>query len=353
MTFLPVILAGGCGTRLWPLSTPDSPKQFLPLTEGRSLFQETIARLVGTGASAPLVICNENHHIIAQEQLRGIGIEKTTFLLEPVGRSTAPAAALAALLTAGRQPDTVLLILPSDHMIADIACFHEAVATAAAFAASGNIAAFGIAPDHAETGYGYIRRGRALRDGRAFAIESFVEKPDAETALRLLNSGDHHWNSGMFMVRADRYIDELGRHRPDILEACRHALCAGGPATQSVHVDAAAFASCASISIDRAVMEKTDTGVMVPLDAGWSDIGSWPSLWRALSRNADGNALMGHVIAMASRNNLVHAGGKPVILLGVDDLTVVEAPDAILVARRGAAGNAADLIRLFRASTCE
>lgn len=282
MAFLPVLLAGGSGVRLWPLSTPDRPKQFLPLVGGRSLLQETIARLAGTDAADPLVICGARHRLLAHEQLCRIGCGGATLLIEPAGRSTAPAAALAALLALGRDRDAVLLILPCDHLIADVPRFHAAIAIAARLAAEGRIVAFGIAPDRAETGYGYIRRGLPLAGGTAFAIDGFVEKPDAETARRLADEGRHDWNSGMFMVRADLYVEELGRHRPDILDACRAAMDLAVFDAPFVAVDAAAFSACASEPIDRAIMERTDRGAVVPLDAGWHDIGSWPSLRRAL-----------------------------------------------------------------------
>lgn len=282
MAFLPVVLAGGRGSRLWPLSTPENPKQFLTLFGGRSLFQETLARLDGMDAADAIVICGKEHRLVAAEQARRIGCVHATFVIEPFGRNTAPAAALAALLVARERPDTALLILPSDHLIADAARFHKAIATAAPLAADGGIVAFGIPPDRAEAGYGYIRRGRPLSGGAAFAIDGFVEKPDVATARRLLDEGGHDWNSGMFMVRADRYIDELHRHRPDILDACLRTTASARPAAGFVDMDPSAFETCAAVSIDHAIMEKTDAGAVVPLDAGWDDLGSWPSLLRAL-----------------------------------------------------------------------
>ena len=334
--FLPVIMAGGSGTRLWPLSRQLYPKQFLALTGDRSMLQETVARLEGMNARAPLMLCNEEHRFIVAEQLRQLGQEDASILLEPVGRNTAPAIALAALFATQAQDDPVLLVLAADHLVKDTPRFHAAVEAATTLAEAGHLVTFGIVPDRAETGYGYIRRGAPIEGGDGFAVASFEEKPDAETAERFLAGGEHFWNSGMFMFRASRYLEELERFRPDILEACRAAMATTRADLEFVRVDAEAFKACPSESIDYAVMEKTDAAAMVPFDAGWSDIGSWSALWEVWPRDADDNALRGDVIAVSSKRNLVHSDHKLVALLGVEDLVVIETKDAVLVADRRA-----------------
>jgi len=334
--FLPVIMAGGSGTRLWPLSRQLYPKQFLALTGERSMLQETVARLEGMNARAPLMLCNEEHRFIVAEQLRQLGQEEASILLEPVGRNTAPAIAAAALFATQAQDDPVLLVLAADHLVKDTPRFHAAVQAATALAEAGHLVTFGIVPDRAETGYGYIRRGAPIEGGEGFAVASFEEKPDAETAERYLAGGEHFWNSGMFMFRASRYLEELERFRPDILEACRAAMATTRADLEFVRVDAEAFKTCPSESIDYAVMEKTDAAAMVPFDAGWSDIGSWSALWEVWPRDAEDNALRGDVIAVSSKRNLVHSDHKLVALLGVEDLVVIETKDAVLVADRRA-----------------
>jgi len=334
--FLPVIMAGGSGTRLWPLSRQLYPKQFHALNGKQTLLQQTVTRLDGTGAGEPLLICNEEHRFLVAEQLRLIGHGDATIVLEPTGRNTAPAIALAALRATEAGEDPVLLVLAADHAMKDVANFHAAIATALPLAEAGHLVTFGIVPDRAETGYGYIRRGDPLADNAGFSVANFAEKPDRATAERYVASGDYFWNSGIFMFRASRYLEELGLHRPDILEAARRAVASTRPDMQFVRVDAEAFAACPSESIDYAVMEKTNAAAMVPLDAGWNDIGSWAALWEVLPRDGNGNALSGDVVAVKSRNNLVHAEDRLVTLLGVDDLVVVETSDAILVARRDA-----------------
>ncbi len=334
--FLPVIMAGGSGTRLWPLSRQLYPKQFLALTSERSMLQETVARLEGMDAQAPLLLCNEEHRFIVAEQLRQLGQEEASILLEPVGRNTAPAIALAALFATQAGDDPVLLVLAADHLVKDTPRFHAAVQAATTLAEAGHLVTFGIVPDRAETGYGYIRRGDAIEGGEGFAVASFEEKPDAETAERYLAGGEHFWNSGMFMFRASRYLEELERLRPDILEACRAAMATTRADLEFVRVDVEAFKACPSESIDYAVMEKTEAAAMIPFDAGWSDIGSWSALWEVWPRDAQDNALRGDVIAVSSQRNLVLSDNKLVALLGVEDLVVVETKDAVLVAHRDA-----------------
>lgn len=331
---LPVIVAGGTGSRLWPLSRQLNPKQFLPLADAEmSMLQATILRLRGLAAATPQLICNEQHRFLAAEQLRQLDMEHASILLEPVGRNTAPAIALAALQACKDGQDPVLLVLAADHLIQDVPAFHASIQSALPLAQDGKLVTFGVVPDRAETGYGYIEKGPAVGTG-GFAVNRFVEKPDLATACDYLASGNFFWNSGMFMFQASRYLHELERFQPQILAACRNALEGG---TQDMHftrVDSDVFAACPDDSIDYAVMEKTADAVMVPLDAGWSDIGSWSALWDVSPKDAHGNVFKGDVLSHASQNSYVHADSRLVTLVGVDDLVVVETKDAVLVAHK-------------------
>lgn len=328
----PVILAGGSGTRLWPISREERPKQFLSFFGGRSMLEETVLRLEGLRASAPLVVCNDAHRFLAAEQLRGLG-GGGTVMLEPVGRNTAPAILLAAMRARAEGGDPLLLVLAADHAMADPGAFRAAVRLALPQAEAGRLVTFGIVPDRPETGYGYIRRGPTVGDG-AFQVAAFVEKPDRVTAEGYLAGGEHFWNSGMFLFRASALIEETGRHAPEMVAACERAFAASREDADFLRIDAESFAACPAKSIDYAVMEKTTQAVMVPLDAGWSDIGSFAALWALREKDADGNALSGDVVAVASRNSLVEARSRLVALVGVEDLVVVETGDAVLVARR-------------------
>ena len=331
---LPVIVAGGTGSRLWPLSRQLNPKQFLPLADAEmSMLQATILRLRGLAAATPQLICNEQHRFLAAEQLRQLDMEHASILLEPVGRNTAPAIALAALQACKDGQDPVLLVLAADHLIQDVPAFHASIQSALPLAQDGKLVTFGVVPDRAETGYGYIEKGPAVGTG-GFAVNRFVEKPDLATACDYLASGNFFWNSGMFMFQASRYLHELERFQPQILAACRNALEGG---TQDMHftrVDSDVFAACPDDSIDYAVMEKTADAVMVPLNAGWSDIGSWSALWDVSPKDAHGNVFKGDVLSHASQNSYVHADSRLVTLVGVDDLVVVETKDAVLVAHK-------------------
>lgn len=331
---LPVIVAGGTGSRLWPLSRQLNPKQFLPLADAEmSMLQATILRLRGLDAATPQLICNEQHRFLAAEQLRQLDMEHASILLEPVGRNTAPAIALAALQACKDGQDPVLLVLAADHLIQDVPAFHASIQAALPLAQDGKLVTFGVVPDRAETGYGYIEKGPAVGTG-GFAVSRFVEKPDLATACDYLASGNFFWNSGMFMFQASRYLQELERFQPQILVACRKALEGG---TQDMHftrVDTNVFAACPDDSIDYAVMEKTADAVMVPLDAGWSDIGSWSALWDVSPKDTHGNVFKGDVLSQASQNSYVHADSRLVTLVGVDDLVVVETKDAVLVAHK-------------------
>lgn len=328
----PVILAGGSGTRLWPLSREHKPKQFLSLVADQSMMQQALARLDGLACLPPTLICNEQHRFLVAEQLRAVGIEGASILLEPVGRNTAPAIALAALRVLDQGDDPLLLVLAADHVIRDVPAFHRAIGRAQALAAQGCLVTFGIVPDRPETGYGYIHRGEPLDEG--WQVAQFVEKPDADRATQYLASGDYTWNSGMFLFKASRYTEELQMHRPDILAACRTALDAATHDLDFVRIDAAAFAACPSDSVDYAVMEHTDAAAMVALDAGWNDLGAWGALADVLDCDDRGNCLQGDVLTEQVHNTLIHADSRLVAAVGLRDLVVVETKDAVLVAHK-------------------
>lgn len=331
---VPIILSGGSGTRLWPLSTPEKPKQFLPLVTERTLFQETLLRLDGLPELAePIVVCNESHRFLVAEQLREIGIAARAIVLEPEGRNTAPAIAIAAMLaeSGGSDSEPTLLVLPADHVIADAGAFRAAVANAIAAAETGRLVTFGIVPTHAETGFGYIEQGTEAGDW--FDVERFVEKPDRETAESYLESGRFLWNSGMFVFRADALLGELERLTPAIVEACKAAVT-GVAKDQDFLRLGSAFLESPSDSIDYAVMEKTERAAVVPLDAGWSDVGSWAALYDALGKDADGNVLGGDTVTLDATNCLVLPGGRKLAVLGLDNVVVIDAGETVLVMRK-------------------
>lgn len=329
---IPVILSGGSGTRLWPLSRAQYPKQFLPLMGENSLLQDTVLRVADVpGVKAPVVISNEDHRFMVAEQLRAINCLPAQILLEPVARNTAPAVALAALSSA---PDDILLVLPADHVIANTAAFHGALTSAADQARAGKLVTFGIVPDRAETGYGYIRALARAEASSVIPVEEFVEKPDSDTAQTYLNSGDYYWNSGMFAFQSGAYLQELNRWRPDILAACTRALADLTQDLDFSRVNKEAFAACPAESIDYAVMEHTDNAVVIPLQAGWDDVGSWSALWELGNRDEHGNAVHGDILVDNTRNSYLHAQSRLLATVGVDDLIVVETDDAVLVANR-------------------
>jgi len=331
----PVILSGGSGTRLWPLSRQNQPKQFLALVGDHSLYQETVLRASKLpGAQPPITVCADDHRFMVGEQLQAIGIASGGILLEPTARSTAPAIAIAALHALAHDAAATLLVMPADHLIEDEAAFRAAVEAATGLANEGWLVTFGIRPEYAETGYGYILRGDALgNDG--FRVERFVEKPDKPTAERYVAEGTYAWNSGMFLFGAQRYLDELARHAPAIHDAARAAMAASRIDLDFTRVDHDAFAASPSDSIDYAVMEKTDRAAVVPVSCGWSDIGSWSSLWSVAERDGDGNRYEGDVIAVDTRDSLVRASERRMIAtIGVDDLVIIDTPDATLVARK-------------------
>ena len=334
---IPVILSGGSGTRLWPLSRELYPKQLLPLVGSRTMLQETVARLDGVADLAPpIVVCNESHRFMVAEQLRETGRPAQAIALEPVGRNTAPAVAVAALLALEKAPDRshdpVLLVLPADHVIRDVAAFRAAVASGMAAAQGGSLVTFGVVPDRPETGYGYIRRAPGA--GPAFPVAKFVEKPDAATAGKYLRSGEYFWNSGMFMFRARAYLAELKQHAPAMLAACERAVTGASRDLDFTRLPAAEFGACPGDSIDYAVMEKTKSAVVVPLDAGWSDVGSWAALQDALPTDAAGNVTAGDVIVEDAKGCYLHSTSRLIGAVGLENHVVVETKDAVLVAPR-------------------
>jgi mannose-1-phosphate guanylyltransferase len=330
---LPVIMAGGSGTRLWPLSRELHPKQFLSLAGDMSMLQQAVLKLDGLTASLPLVICNESHRFVVAEQLRQLDKLGKNVLLEPVGRNTAPAVALAALLAHKQGSDPVLLVLAADHLIRNEEAFRSAVNRALPLAVKGQLFTFGIEPSSPETGYGYIKQGVALADC-GFEVAAFVEKPSAQLAKDYLATGGYFWNSGMFLMRASRYLEELQKFRRDIYSACEAAMASTQSDMDFIRVDSEAFASCPAQSIDYAVMEKTDSAAVVPLNADWSDVGAFSSLWEALPKDADGNVKRGDVISFDSQNNLLLSENALVATVGLKDTVVVQTKDAVLVAPR-------------------
>jgi mannose-1-phosphate guanylyltransferase len=327
-------MAGGSGTRLWPLSRKAFPKQFLSLTSSdETMLQSTISRVAGAKAQTHTLICNEEHRFIAAQQQQNAGVSGE-IILEPVGRNTAPAIALAALRATENGENPVMLVLAADHVIEDNAAFIEAINTAKKAADAGKMVTFGVVPTAAETGYGYIKRGAAATESGTYAVDQFVEKPSRTVAESYVDSGEYYWNSGMFMFQASRYVEELGKYRPDILEACTRANAGSEIDRDFVRVDSDLFAACPDESIDYAVMEKTDSAVVVPLDAGWSDVGSWSSLWDVSEKTADGNCFIGDVVGLETSNSFVHAGNRLVATIGLSDIIAVDTPDAVLIAHK-------------------
>ncbi|MBU0484162.1 MAG: mannose-1-phosphate guanylyltransferase/mannose-6-phosphate isomerase [Proteobacteria bacterium] len=336
---VPVILAGGSGTRLWPLSRELYPKQLLPLVGEKSMLQETVNRVLpGEAISPPLIICNHSHRFIVGEQLREVG-RNATIMIEPVGRNTAPAVAVAAMQAMENGDDPVLLVLPADHVISDLKIFLAVVDVGARLAEKGKLITFGVVPKGPETGYGYIRKSEAVAGmgDLAFTVERFVEKPDLATASSYVSSGDYLWNSGMFMFRASRYLEELKKFAPQIVAAASKAYVGKAPDLDFIRLDAAAFEQCPSDSIDYAVMEKTREAVVIPLDCGWSDVGSWSALWDIGAHDSDGNVLHGSVISHEVKNSYINANSRMVAAIGLEDYVIVETADVVLVAPKSRA----------------
>jgi mannose-1-phosphate guanylyltransferase/mannose-6-phosphate isomerase len=353
---VPVILSGGSGSRLWPMSRKLLPKQFLPLVTERTMLQDTALRLEGmSDCGAPLLVVNSEHRFLAAEQLAQAGVAPRAVLLEPVGRNTAPAIAAAALWLRDEQPDALMLVLPSDHMILDAPAFHAAVGAATLAAEHGLLATFGIRPAGPATGYGYIEAGDAIAGCPGVRrIKRFVEKPDAAAARGFIEQGGFFWNSGMFLFGAARYLAELRRQRPDMLVAVERALAAHKRDLDFVRLDADAFAACPSESVDYAVMEHTTDGAVVESDFGWSDVGSWSSLWDIGAKDEAGNVLAGDVAVADAMNCYVRADARHVSLLGVEGLLIVETDDAILIADRDRAQEVKGVVeRLEKAERSE
>jgi len=328
---IPVILSGGSGTRLWPLSRSSYPKQFLPLVSDKTMVQETLLRLKGLLLESPIAVCNQEHRFLMAEQLLEMNAQPESIILEPVGRNTAPALAVAAL--AAKDPDAILLVLPADHVISDVAAFQSAVQKAEKLAEADYLVTFGIVPNAPETGYGYIKRA-AENLAEAYKVAEFVEKPNTEVAQGYVDSGEYYWNSGMFAFKASRYLEELEKFAPDMLKACRTALELAEVDRDFVRLESAAFKQCPSDSIDYAVMEKTDKSVVIPLEADWNDVGSWTALWDVADKDSAGNAISGDVLAIDTSNSLIHSENKLVATLGLDNIIVVETDDAVMVASK-------------------
>ncbi|HFQ4921615.1 TPA: mannose-1-phosphate guanylyltransferase/mannose-6-phosphate isomerase [Vibrio vulnificus] len=345
---LPVIMAGGSGSRLWPLSRSLYPKQFISLASDKSMLQETITRLYGLEHQAPLLICNQEHRFIVAEQLRQQRIKHGGIVLEPVGRNTAPAIALAALHATKHGDDPLLLVLAADHVIQNQAAFTQAVKNAVKPAEQGMLVTFGIVPTAPETGYGYIKQGEAVGE-TAYRVAQFVEKPNLATAEQYLASGEYYWNSGMFLFKASRYLKELKAHRPDILRSCELAMQGARGDLDFVRIEEASFAECPEDSIDYAVMEKTQDALVVPMDAGWSDVGSFSALWEVSPKDSQGNVMVGDVIAEQTHNSYIYAQNKLVSTVGVDNLVIIETKDAVLVANKDKVQDVKNVVNQLKA----
>ncbi len=335
---IPVVMSGGSGTRLWPLSRKQKPKQFLPLVNNHTMFENTLLRLNGiSNIQSPIVVCNEDHRFMVAEQLKELAISNGIIALEPEGRNTAPAiaaAAFAALSHISDDSDPLLLVLAADHEITDLVAFHQAVAHAEQAALSGALVTFGIVPSSAHSGYGYIKANKENDADTSFPVDKFVEKPDLATAEKYVASGDYYWNSGMFMFKASVLLGELEKYSPEIIAACKAAVENANIDLDFLRLDKEAFAKSPSDSIDYALMEKTDKAMVVPLDAGWSDVGAWSSLWEISSKDEFNNVTKGDVITESVNNSYIHSENKLVSVIGLDDVVVVETDDAVMVAHK-------------------
>jgi mannose-1-phosphate guanylyltransferase/mannose-6-phosphate isomerase len=344
---VPLILSGGSGTRLWPMSRELTPKQFLPLVTRLSLLQETLQRAQSVGAFVrrPIIVCNEAHRFLVAEQARAISIEPQAIVLEPAGRNTAPAVAAGALLAESFVTDPLLLVLPADHVILDTAAFAAAVTVAIAAARDGRLVTFGVVPDKPETGYGYIARGEDR--GGWYGVERFVEKPDLRTAQGYVDSGRYYWNSGMFLFAASTFLRELAVHAPAMVEPCRRAVAQAAVDADFTRLGKA-FLESPSSSIDYAVMEKTERAAVVPLAAGWSDVGSWPALHDVLPKDASGNVAVGDVLLEQCTRSYVASSGRTVAAIGLDEVVVIETPDAVLVMARDNAQDVKKIVETLK-----
>ncbi|MCC8459730.1 mannose-1-phosphate guanylyltransferase/mannose-6-phosphate isomerase [Photorhabdus aegyptia] len=343
MNILPVIMAGGSGSRLWPLSRQLYPKQFLALVSESSMLQETISRLGKIKHQPPLIICNEEHRFIIAEQLRQKNFNNSGIILEPIGRNTAPAIALAALHSIQSGNDPILLVLAADHIIQNQDAFINAVSHAIFLANSDKLITFGIVPTNPETGYGYIKKGKIVNN-RAYKVAEFIEKPNLDTAKYYLSKGEYYWNSGMFMFKASRYLNELERYRPDILDACRNSITGQHRDLDFIRLNEEAFLSCPNDSIDYAVMEKTTDAVVVPMDANWSDVGSWSAIWHINKKDSNNNSIHGDVLIENTYNSYIYSQNKLITTVGIDNLVIVETKDALLVAQKDQVQNVKKIV---------
>lgn len=336
MAVHPVILSGGAGTRLWPVSRAAFPKQLMPLISDRSLLQETVLRLdAGNGFAPPVIVCNDEHRFLVGEQLREIGVAPATILIEPVGRNTAPAVAAATMTIAATDSDAVILMAPSDHYVADPAALHAAVAVAVPAARAGYLVTFGIRPDRPETGYGYIQMGEALNEAPAcHRVRRFLEKPDAPGATRLIASGDHLWNSGLLLFSARHFLAELARLEPELSDCVAAALRQARADLDFLRLDADAFAAARSVSVDYAVLERTAKAAVIPVEMGWTDVGSWSSLWEIATKDANGNVIAGDAIAIGLKNCYIRGDSRLIAAVGLENVMILDTVDALLVIAR-------------------
>ncbi len=340
-------MSGGAGTRLWPASRSDRPKQFLPLVDHRTMVRATLDRLQGLDSGPPLVVANAGHAELVAAELADAGFDPARTILEPFGRNTAPAAAVAAIELTEDGDDPLMLLLPADHVIEDVSAFHAAVREAAHLAANGKLVTFGIVPSHPETGYGYIRAGEPL-GGTARQVAEFVEKPDTATAEKYVASGDYLWNSGMFLFRCSDYLKALGTFAPEMRECCDETMRVS-IRDNGVHLDAAAFESTPADSIDYAVMERTSDAAVVPLDAGWNDVGSWSALWQIATRDEAGNVIVGDVTTAETTNSYIRGDGRLVTVAGLDNVVVIDTPDAVLVTTIDKAQTVKQIVDMLKA----
>jgi len=348
MNLYPVILSGGSGTRLWPLSRELYPKQLLAFNQSeQTMLQATVSRLNGLDVSQSVIVCNEAHRFTVAEQLLEIGIESPSILLEPTGRNTAPAVAVAALQVISQFDDGLMLVLPADHMIEDVDAFQQTIKTGIVHAEKDNLVTFGIVPTEAHTGYGYIKSGNDIGD-HGFLVEQFVEKPDLETAKAYIDSGNYFWNSGMFLLKASVYLKELEKHRLDIFKAAQQAFTGRREDFDFIRLDVKAFTQSPSDSIDYAVMEKTDKAVVIPMNAGWNDVGSWSALWDVGKKDADGNVISGDVHVDDVTDTYIHSDYRMVAAVGVKDHVIVETADAILVAHKDKVQDVKNIVSILR-----
>ncbi len=348
---IPVILSGGVGSRLWPLSREHYPKQLLALSGNKTMLQDTVCRLEGLPELArPLVVCNEAHRFLIAEQLRALGSDPLNIILEPIGRNTAPAVAVAALAAQKVNAEAIILVLPADHIIQQAERFRTAISEGMSLAKAGKLVTFGVVPSCPETGYGYIKAQAEIEKSGAFTVEKFVEKPNAETAQAYLDSGEYYWNSGMFLFRADTYLKELARFAPEMLKACQQSFDESKQDSDFLRLANDSFTACPSDSVDYAVMEHTESAVVIPLSAQWNDVGAWSALWEVSEQDNTGNVLLGDVLTHDVKNSYLRSDHRLVAGIGLEDMIVVETADAVLVAPKERAQDVKKIVEQLKAS---